>query len=170
MVVFTDIQAMGYERVSNQLWQERKILELLVFKLEEEHLILVSGRHAWLKHATTEVEHVVDALRAAEAVRAEAVAELGEELGIGSTPSILDIAEAAGDPWSEIFIQHQEELLKILNKINSIATANREILAQNIVATTDALSLLGESPVAAYDSNAQAVSEAPSARLMNASL
>jgi hypothetical protein len=143
---------------------------MLVFKLEEEHLILVSGRHTWLKHATAEVEHIVDALRAAEAVRTEAVAELGEELGIGPSPSILDLAEAAEEPWSDIFIQHQEELLEILNKINSIASANREILAQNIVATTDALSLLGESPAAAYDSNAQAVSEVPNARLMNASL
>ena len=38
------------------LWRERELLELLLFKLEEEQLVLASGRGRWLAHATHEVE------------------------------------------------------------------------------------------------------------------
>ena len=39
---------MSLSEVSNILWRERRLLELLVFKLEEEHLVLASGRTRWL--------------------------------------------------------------------------------------------------------------------------
>ena len=35
---------MSLSEVSNILWRERRLLELLVFKLEEEQLMLASGR------------------------------------------------------------------------------------------------------------------------------
>jgi len=47
---------MSLSDVSNILWRERQLLELLVFKLEEEQLVLAAGRNKWLTHATREVE------------------------------------------------------------------------------------------------------------------
>ena len=41
---------MGLSDVSNILWRERQLLELLLFKLEEEQLVLASGRARWLSH------------------------------------------------------------------------------------------------------------------------
>ena len=35
---------MSANDLSNLLWRERELLELLVFKLEEEQLLLVAGR------------------------------------------------------------------------------------------------------------------------------
>ena len=43
---------MSLSEISNILWRERRLLELLAFKLEEEHLVLASGRTRWLSHAT----------------------------------------------------------------------------------------------------------------------
>ena len=39
---------MALSDVSNILWRERQLLELLVFKLEEEQLVLAAGRSRWL--------------------------------------------------------------------------------------------------------------------------
>ena len=39
---------MSLSEVSNILWRERQLLELLVFKLEEEQFVLASGRTRWL--------------------------------------------------------------------------------------------------------------------------
>ena len=39
---------MALSDVSNILWRERQLLELLVFKLEEEQLVLAAGRNRWL--------------------------------------------------------------------------------------------------------------------------
>ena len=50
---------MSLSEVSNILWRERQLLDLLVFKLEEEQLVLASGRTRWLSHATREVETIL---------------------------------------------------------------------------------------------------------------
>ena len=57
---------MGVAELSAVLWRERQLLELLLFKLEEEQLVLSSGRTRWLGHATREVEQVLDQIRTAE--------------------------------------------------------------------------------------------------------
>ena len=76
---------MALSELSDVLWTERRLLELLLFKLEEEQLVLTSGRTRWLAHATREVETVLDEIRDAElgrSVEADAVAiELGLEPG-----------------------------------------------------------------------------------------
>ncbi|HEX4777551.1 MAG TPA: flagellar protein FlgN, partial [Acidimicrobiia bacterium] len=54
---------MSLSDVSNILWRERQLLELLLFKLEEEQMILAGGRTRWLPHATREVETVLGELK-----------------------------------------------------------------------------------------------------------
>jgi hypothetical protein len=63
---------MGFDELSTRLWRERCVLELLRFKLAEEHLILASGHHSWLDRATAEVEQVVEMLELADTEREEA--------------------------------------------------------------------------------------------------
>ena len=45
---------MSANDLSNLLWRERELLELLVFKLEEEQLLLTAGKSRWLPQATRE--------------------------------------------------------------------------------------------------------------------
>jgi len=42
--------------VSNILWRERNLLELLAFKLDAERLLARAGRTRWLARADHEVE------------------------------------------------------------------------------------------------------------------
>ena len=56
---------MSLNDFSGVLWRERQLLELLLFKLEEEQLILTSGKTRWLGHATREVESVLEQIRSA---------------------------------------------------------------------------------------------------------
>ena len=53
---------MGLAEVSNILWQERNLLELLQFKLDEQQLLLAAGKSRWLPYATSELERVLDVL------------------------------------------------------------------------------------------------------------
>ena len=73
---------MSLSEVSNILWRERQLLELLVFKLEEEQLVLASGRTRWLSHATREVETILGEIKRVELERAMAVAGAIGELGL----------------------------------------------------------------------------------------
>jgi hypothetical protein len=79
--------------VSTILWRERQLLELLLFKLEEEQLLLAAGRTRWLAHATREVESVLEELKHAELARAVEVARVAEELGITGESSLRELAE-----------------------------------------------------------------------------
>src|SRR5204862_4435542 len=97
---------MGLSEVSNILWRERQLLELLLFKLEEEQLVLASGRSRWLNHATREVEMVLEEIKRAEVARAIEVDAAAAELGIPSAPSLRQLGEASDGPWKGIFEQH----------------------------------------------------------------
>src|SRR5215213_2294146 len=97
--------------LSSVLWRSRELLELLLFKLEEEQLLLASGRTRWLAHATREVENVLEELKHAELARAVEVARVAQEIGIPSESSLRELAEAAPAPWDEILNDHREAFL-----------------------------------------------------------
>ena len=63
---------MSLTDLSSVLWRSRELLELLLFKLEEEQLLLAANRSRWLAHATREVEVVLDRLIAEDRLRIRA--------------------------------------------------------------------------------------------------
>jgi hypothetical protein len=119
---------MSLADVSTVLWTERELLELLLFKLEEEQLVLASGRARWLAHATREVEMVMEQIRGAELSRAVAVDQLAGERGLGPGPSLTALAEAAPAPWDDMLRDHREAFLALTEEISSISRSNRELL------------------------------------------
>lgn len=135
---------MGLEEVSGVLWKERELLELLLFKLEEEQLVLAGGRSRWLPHATREVEVLLTAIREAELVRAAAVDAAAAELGLPPGPSLRALAAAAPPPWSELLVSHREAFLKLTTEIGSVTAANRDLLTAGRRATRDTLLGLGD--------------------------
>jgi hypothetical protein len=144
---------MGFDELSTRLWRERCVLELLRFKLAEEHLILASGHHGWLDRATAEVEQVVAMLELADAEREESVQAVASLLGLTGTPTLADLAGAAPEPWGEILAGHRRAMVEHFEQIEKVSTANREILARRMAATADALAYLGAQPSVAYGAN-----------------
>ena len=135
---------MGFAEVSNILWNERQLLDLLLFKLEEEQLVLASGRARWLTHATREVEMVLEQVRVTELSRAVAVDALAAELGLQSNASLRMLAEASPAPWSGIFDEHRKAFTEAAQEIQNTATSNKDLLARGYAATRDALTWLAE--------------------------
>jgi len=133
---------MGLSDVSNILWRERQLLELLLFKLEEEQLVLASGRGRWLNHAAREVEMVLEQIKHAELARSLTVSAVGSELGIGANPSLRELAERTPSPWNGIFEEHRKAFLTLTHEVQTMTQVNRELLAHGAAATKDALSWL----------------------------
>jgi hypothetical protein len=159
---------MGFDELSTRLWRERCVLELLRFKLAEEHLILASGHHGWLDRATAEVEQVVGMLELADAEREEAVDAVASLLGLAGTPTLADLAAAAPEPWAEILAGHRTAMVEHFEQIEKVSAANREILARRMAATADALAYLGSQPSVAYGSSGAPAHARADARLLNA--
>jgi hypothetical protein len=144
---------MALNDVSNILWRERRLLELLVFKLEEEQLVLAAGRTRWLAHATREVESVLGEIKRIELERAMSVADAGRELGLSGAPTLRELGELCPAPWDGIFADHRRALLALAQEIDGITKSNRELLQRGHQAAREALAAMGEINIDAYDAH-----------------
>ena len=139
---------MSLTDLSSVLWRTRELLELLLFKLEEEQLLLAAGRSRWLAHATREVE-------VARAAYAQSVAI---ELGLHPEASLGDIANAAPEPWSELLHQHRKAFVALTSEISGLAATNRDLLTAGQRAARETMMVIAGN-VETYGRKGQTVSE-----------
>lgn len=144
---------MALSDVSNTLWRERQLLELLVFKLEEEQLVLAAGRSRWLAYATREVENVLGEIKRIELERAVLVADAGRELGLSGSPTLRELSGLTASPWDSIFNEHRRALLALAQEIDIITKSNRDLLQRGHQAAREAISAMGEIDIDAYDAH-----------------
>lgn len=129
---------MGPEHLSSLLWRERELLDLLVFKLEVEHLILSSGKSRWLEHATREVSHVVERLRNTSLERTAAAAEVAQLWGLAADAGLLDLADGAPEgPWSEILTSHHGSMMNTVDQVRGLRDGNLQFLRAGLRSTQD---------------------------------
>ena len=111
------------EDLSAALWQVRRLLDLLRFRLEEERLFESAGGGRWLPGARRAVEEVADQLRLADLVRAVSSEELARILGTGSPATLPQLAAAAPGPWGYILGLHHEALGEAVGAVTCLAEA-----------------------------------------------
>ena len=112
---------MSLSEISNILWRERRLLELLAFKLEEERLVLASGRSRWLSRASGEVDRIIEELKHVRLERAIGLADLGAELGLSDAPTLREVTAAVPPPWDGICAEHGRALALLAREIEVIA-------------------------------------------------
>jgi hypothetical protein len=116
------------ENLSSLLWSERELLELLLYKLEVEQLVLTSGKQHWLASAAREVEAVLEEIRDVELLRAVSVDAVAADLGLAPAPSLADIAQACAEPWRGIWLDHRESFTTVTAAITEMSQNNRVLL------------------------------------------
>lgn len=128
--------------LSALLWRERRLLELLAFKLDVEQSLLATARGRWLHHVTREIEAVCGELREVDLARAVAVERARVPLALLAEPSLSELADAAPAPWGELLREHRAALLAATAQILDLAEANRTVLARGWRAARAALGAL----------------------------
>jgi len=137
---------MDFDGIVTYLLVEQHALEELSFKLEEERLILLAGRHRLLDRATAEVAFAAAALTAIGETRATLLRQAATDLGLPVDASLRTIAEAAPSAAIRARLRSLREGMRAtLGTIGATTAHNRELLARGLAATTDALTLLGTS-------------------------
>ena len=134
--------------LSNLLWRERQLLDLLQFKLEEECLLLEGERDRWLAHAGREVELVLDEISRVEMARALELAAVAPEFGLGPQPTLGDLAAAAPPPWNALFADHRAALRLASQEVVDTAGRSRVLLERGRHETVGALRALAEQEMA----------------------
>jgi hypothetical protein len=134
---------MAFQAFSDVLFQERRLLELLLFKLEEEELVLESGRTRWLALASREVETVLDELNKVELARSVAFANLAPEMGLGLDANLATLTAHAPPPWDSVFIEHHKELTTLMREVLDMAASSQTLLREGYDAIRQALEATG---------------------------
>ena len=119
---------MNLADLSTLLWRQRRLLELLLFKLDEQEMILATGRTCWLAHAAHEIEIVLAEIKEVELQRASVLEAVALDLGICHGATLEDVAAAARAPWCGIFADHRAALLLLTRDVGAIADASRAAL------------------------------------------
>ncbi|HVW32752.1 MAG TPA: flagellar export chaperone FlgN [Acidimicrobiia bacterium] len=138
---------MGLREVSAILWRERHLLELLLFKLDEEQLVLAAGRTRWLPRATREVEMVLEEIRQTELERALEVTRVAVDLGLGGNASLRQLADAAPEPWQGMLTEHRAAFLSLTEEVTALVQTNRELLNRGQKAVREVLASIGDGRV-----------------------
>lgn len=160
---------LALRRFSDLLWSERHLLELLLFKLDQEQLVLSSGRARWLAHASREVAAVLDEIRDAELGRAVEADAAAIALGLEPGVSLAAIGEAAPSPWGALLGAHREAFAQLTAEIAEIADGNRELLAVSHRATQETIATLRDES-STYDGTGRPTPAAPAGHVVDRAL
>lgn len=138
--------------LSQTLWRQHGLLELLLYRMEVQRLVLATTNGAWAQIAADDVEATLDILREEELIRATQVARVGEALGLDTDASLRELVDAAPEPWAEILRDHQRSFLDLVDRIETTSKANRDLVRRSLQLTREMLSLPAEGASAAtYD-------------------
>lgn len=118
--------------LSQGLWRLRDLTSLLVYRLEVQQLILMSGRVRWVNAATEDVDDALEAIRVQELARVRLVGELAPMLGTSTEASLRDLCQAAPSPWDVVLAEHQSEFLTLCAEAEDAARDNRELLHRGL--------------------------------------
>jgi hypothetical protein len=148
---------LSLSELSNVLWRSRELLELLLFKLEQEQLLLAAGRSRWLPHATREVEMVLDQVRKTEVIRAARADDVAHTLRLGPGASLARLADAAPPPWADLLQEHRKAFLALTAEIASLSDTNRDLLTSGLRSARETMMDVAGT-VETYGRNGQSVS------------
>jgi len=135
---------MGTNELSMRLWHERELLEMLLFKLEVQQLLLSAGSGRWMHFVTHEIEQVVDRLRTTGIARVVDAAAVAEEWGAPEGATLREIIEhAPSDAWRDVFEDHLRVLSQLVAEIGQLRDANTQQLNAVLRATQETIAGLG---------------------------
>jgi hypothetical protein len=133
-------------QLSQTLWRQRARVEMLLYRLEVQQMVLASGRSRWIDQSARDVEDAIDDLRTEEILRAAHVAAVAPTLGVDPDSSLSTLADAAGDPWAQILRDHQATFLSLIGTIESVSRDNKELLTRGLHETRDFVARVADVP------------------------
>lgn len=157
----------SYAALASLLWNERETLEVLLYKLVQEQLLLGAGQIRWLAKADHEVAEAIRQTRLAEVLRAAETERIAVELGLGVDATLKDIAEIAPDNWSYVLDEHRAALRSLVADVQAAAAEVRSLLNAGANMLRETLDAVSQS-VGAYNADGVKVERDFGALLLDA--
>jgi hypothetical protein len=115
---------MSTNELSAALWRQRDLLEMLLFKYEEQQWIHAAGKTRWAPHATREIEVVVKRLGTANVATSVAISAVARGWGLSEDVLLRDLVDIAPDPvWKDILASHVDAIIGLIVEIRALRDA-----------------------------------------------
>lgn len=155
---------MAANELSAQLWRERELLDLLLFKLGVQHIVLTQGFSRWNAHAIREVEFVTKQLRTATLARDVNISAVAHEWDAPENSTLHELAENAPDEmWAEIITAHADALEDLSTEVDE----SRAIIARFLSSETHTAARTNGGDAATYNAVGGTNTAPPSARVID---
>ena len=121
------------ENLSRRLWDERRIVTHLLYKLTVTRLLLAADERRFVADAIQEVEHTVELLRAGELARDEALRGLAARWTTDPQGLTLgELARRSPSPFSHSFAEHLMAFRDLAAEIEHTARENRMLARSDL--------------------------------------
>ncbi len=131
------------EELARRLWDERRVVEYLLFKLTATKLLLAADERRFTAHALREVERAVDLLRDEEERRDAAVRDLAEHWGLDpSQLTLTEVARRSPAPFDHTFHDHHDAFRHLAEEIEHLTAENRSLVRTQLDHVTASIDLL----------------------------
>ncbi|HWL43413.1 MAG TPA: flagellar export chaperone FlgN [Ilumatobacter sp.] len=152
------------EDLSRRLWLLRQQLEQLLCALDIQQLVLANDRLRWLPMVSENVEQLVDDIRQSDADRVAVSNRLTHALGLPDDATLGELADAAGEPYTQMWRQHRLHLLGLHAEIDGVTQANFELSRRGAATTREIVGALTGNESHTYDAQAYGPGVASGAR------
>lgn len=165
------VTRVGMHELSALLWRERDLLEVLLFKLEVEQLLLTAGKTRWLPRASKETEQVSAHIRDLGLARTVEVSAVAAEWGAPENATIADLIEKSPEPvWADILDSHLSGFTTLVAQIQAARDVNLALLREANRATQETIATLTLDPdgtPGTYDASGSSLSTSDLSRLLD---
>lgn len=140
------------EALADDLWSERHLVELLLFKLVSAKLLLAADERRFVAPALDEVQRVLAKLHEAEVRRAITLEDVAGDWRVAADDlTLAELATHAPEPLRGVFRDHQRAFQALVVEIEETAAANRALASSALGQMRQAIdALTGPSLGATY--------------------
>lgn len=153
------------EELARRLWDERRIVNYLLFKLTVTKLLLAADERRFVPDALKEVDRTVELLHDGERRRDEAVRALAAQWQLAPDELTLrELAHRAPPPYDHAFGDHLVAFDELAREIEQVARANRALARSELGAvamTLDQLTGNDHAATTTYDEHGRVGSTSP---------
>ncbi len=165
MIPSADTARAGMETLADTLSAERRLVELLLYRLMAARLFLAADERRFVPLALEEVEHVVAALRDAESQRLSATAAIADLFGLDvDKVTLAELADHAPEPLKAVFADHLRGFGELALEVEETAATNRRLATAALSSLQESLAnLRGAGAGATYNADGRHQVAAPGA-------
>jgi hypothetical protein len=128
------------DELAGLLSRERRLLEVLLFKLVTARHLLAAGETRFLTWAAAEVERATERVRESELIRASLVQQLARTTGLPEEALTLKaLATESPQPYQAIFEDHRQAFFDLVAEIEEVTAANRNLAHRGMREVTEVL-------------------------------